>query len=181
MGETQTLHFRYHSPENFCRLLVTINYENTHKEYEDIYVFHNRFKDGEEADNLFRQFLEKLFPDGGTINVEEIDQITKYVDCFLQTDEEAKQIRLNYKLQTCKSYVYFIPDKTFVECRFGEHSRAVYDICYKYFEGYENLTVEYLRSFLKKNFKIVSDNTSIERIINDSNFILKQIEWRNAI
>lgn len=62
--EKEYISFRYKSIENFARLLVTIQYENTHNPRE-ISVFHERLD--KESDDFFGKILVKLYPQGATI------------------------------------------------------------------------------------------------------------------
>lgn len=73
MKETKTLHFRYESIGNFVRLLATIRFENV-KTMRDTVVYHQRFK--HEPDELYEQFLLEVYPEGGNIGEQEINELT---------------------------------------------------------------------------------------------------------
>lgn len=66
--------------EETIKILSTINFENTHNS-EDIAIWHERF-DNDESDDLFESLLEKLFPEGKTIDVEDVEIVTQYAEHF---------------------------------------------------------------------------------------------------
>lgn len=170
---TETLNFTYKSIGNFVRLLSTVKYEQTHNPRE-IAIWHERF-DNDESDNLFETFLKTLFPEGGTIDVEHIEQLIKYIDNWLDKDEETRQIRNKYIKLDNPYWVYFKIDDIVTPCRFGDHARIVEDICLEYFKDCENVSENKIRRFILDNFEIRSDNTDISRIANDAPFIISRL------
>ena len=82
---TEQIHFSYKSIGNFAKLLATILYEKEHSGKE-ITLWHLRY-DNDEADDLFEQFLNDIFPDRGMLNIEEIQQLMNYAANFLLKDQ----------------------------------------------------------------------------------------------
>lgn len=172
--EKQTLHFSYKSIGNFVRLLVTIQFENTHNS-RDISIFHQRFRN--EPDELFEEFLTELYPNGGTIGENEITNLTSYIHNFLQKDEAARDLYVTYDKHTYDSYVYFKPDKTVHYAEFGNHSNLVTQICCDYFKDFspDEINLDYLKKFILENFEIKSDNTTVEKVSCDAAYIGRKI------
>lgn len=169
--------FTYKSIGNFAKLLSTILYEKEHTAKE-ITLWHMRY-DGEETDALFEQFLEELFPAGGTLNVEEIKVLTNHAERFLNKDDLAIQQRAQYEKREYKSWVYFKIDKKVFPCDFAKHQETIKNICVDYFKGFEKIDRGYLKKFILENFEIRSDNSTIERIANDVLYIADCIKFRS--
>lgn len=170
---TEQVSFSYKSIGNFAKLLATILYEKEHTAKE-ITLWHLRY-DGEETDDLFEQFLEELFPEGGTLDVEEIKLLTNHAERFLSKDTLAIQQRVDYEKREYKSYVYFKIDKIVVPCGFAKHQETVRQICMDYFKDFETIDENYIKKFILENFEIRSDNSTIEKIANDSLYIARSI------
>lgn len=169
-GMTETIHFKYKSVENFVRLLVTIQYEKTHNARE-IHLFHRRFD--KENDDIFYQFLIELFPEGGNIGEEELKALVKHIEHFLDTDEEAKDISVEWDMQHQSSYVFFKIDKKVYNCSYASHQQTVKNICVDYFKGFDphELSVEMVEKFITENFVVKSDFSTAETIARDARYI----------
>ena len=172
---TKQINFTYKSIGNFSKLLSTILYEKEHTAKE-ITLWHLRF-DGEETDDLFEKFLYELFPNGGTLNVEEIKLLTKHAEKFLFKDPIAKQQRVEYEKREYTLWVYFKIDQTVIPCEFAQHQETIRKICIDYFKDFEinDITPDYIKKFIIDNFEIRSDNLTVERIANDSLYIFHSI------
>ena len=171
--------FTYRSIGNFCRLLATIQYEKSHSPRE-ITVFHQRF-DRDECDKLMEQFLEELFPNGATIGENELTQLVSYIERFMSKDRETQDLFVRYDKANYPYYVYFIPDNIVYKCEYAQHAITVRDICYEYFKGFseEEIDCDYIKKFIKENFEIRSDNSTVEQIANDNAYIARCIILRN--
>lgn len=179
---TEKLYFSYKSIGNYIKLLATIKFENTHNA-EDITIWHERF-DNDEADNLFESFLEKLFPKGKTIDVEDIETIMNYAEHFLETDIEARKMRADYRKFKYGSYVYFKPDIDVIYADVGKHADIVQRICIDYFKDFDDdycISPEMVKKFILSNFEIQSDNSTLERIANDCEYIATCISLRRSV
>lgn len=167
MANKETLHFTYESPENLVRLLVGINYEKTHS-MREISIYRERLD--KEEDSFFYKIMCELYPDGCTIDVKQIQEITDRIHSFLETDEEAKDIRLRYEMHDCKSYVYYKLDKHLYPCKVGEHAMIIRECCVDYFKDVEieQTTPEKVRQFILDNFIIKSEFSTLKGIANDS-------------
>lgn len=176
---TKRLSFSYESIGNFAKLLSTILYEKEHSA-KDITLWHQRF-DNKEADDLFESFLEELFPQGGKLDREEIMLLTNHAERFLSKDPLAIQQRVAYDKGHYPLWVYFKIDQKVFPCDFAKHSNTVKEICVDYFKDFEaeDLSPEYIQKFIIDNFEICSDNTTIEKIANDSLFIFHSIVFRD--
>ena len=169
----ETVNFSYKSIGNFVKLLATIRYENTH-EGHDIAVWHERFDDDAE-DKLFESFLEELFPEGKTIQPEDINAVIHKAERFLETDKKGQDIRNKYIKLEYPYWVYFKPENKVYPCQFAEHSKTIAQICKNFFKGFDDIDLDYLKNFIRNNFEIRSDNTTIDRIIRDAAFIGRSI------
>ena len=177
----ETLNFSYESVGNFIRLLSTINFENTH-DSEDIAIWHERF-DNDESDDLFESFLEKLFPEGKTIEAEDVETIMNYAEHFLETDIEARRMRANYRKITYGSYVYFKPDINVIYAEVGKHADIVQRICIDYFKDFDHdysISPEMVKKFILNYFEVKSDNSTLEKIANDCDYIATCISLRRS-
>ncbi len=172
---TEQIAFTYKSIGNFAKLLSTILYEKEHTAKE-ITLWHLRY-DGEETDDLFEQFLNELFPNGGTLDVGEIKLLTNHAERFLCKDPLAIQQRVSYEKREYNSYVYFKIDQKVVPCEFAQHQQTVREICEDYFKDFETIDKDYVKKFILENFEIRSDNSSIERIANDCEYIARCINF----
>lgn len=175
---TEKLHFSYQSPENLVRLLCEIVYEQKHTNRE-IAIYHERF-DGE-SDEFFAKMLVKLFPDGATIGEDEINRCVQWIDAFLETDEQTKDIRARYDMSTLSSYVYFDIDKVVYPCEHTSHQQMVKKICVDYFKGFDSseLSVEQVADFIKTHFVVESPFSSAETISRDAHYIRDCIVFEN--
>ena len=167
------VNFSYKSIGNFVKLLATIRYENTH-EGHDIAVWHERFDDDAE-DELFERFLVELFPEGKTIQPEDINAVVHRAERFLETDKKAQNSRNKYVKLDNPYWVYFKPENKVYPCDFGDHSKIIRQICKDFFKGFDDVDSDYLKNFIRNNFEICSDNTTIERIAKDAAFIRRAI------
>lgn len=179
---TEKLYFSYKSIGNYIKLLATIKFENTHNA-EDITIWHERF-DNDESDDLFESFLEKLFPEGKTIDVEDIEAVMNYAEHFLETDIESRKMRADYRKFKYGSYVYFKPDIDVIYADAGTHADIVQRICIDYFKDFDDdycISPEMVKKFILSNFEIKSDNSTLERIANDCEYIATCISLRRSV
>lgn len=167
--------FTYKSIGNFVKLLSTIKYEKTH-EGQDVAIWHERFDD-DTADGIFEKFLVESFPNGKVIDIEDIDTIIFCAERFLNRDPEAIKIRNKYIKINNTYWVEFIPDNIVIPCRFAEHGRIVRELCMDFFKdfAYEDISSDYIARFIKENIRIRSDNTTVERLAKDADFIARSI------
>ena len=172
---TEQLHFSYKSIGNFAKLLSTILYEKEHSAKE-ITLWHLRY-DEDETDDLFEQFLEELFPEGGALDVEEIKLLTNHAERFLSKDAQAIQQRVEYEKREYSSWVYFKIDQKVFPCEFAQHQNTVREICVDYFKDFETVEQDYVKKFILENFEIRSENSTIERIANDCAYIARCINF----
>lgn len=172
---TEQIVFSYKSIGNFARLLSTILYEKEHNAKE-ISLWHMRY-DNDESDDLFEQFLEELFPDGGTLDIEEIKLLTIHAERFLRKDALAIQQRVEYEKREYSSWVYFKIDQKIFPCEFAQHQETIRKICMDYFKNFETVDPEYIKKFILENFEIRSCNSTVERIANDNLYIANSINF----
>lgn len=175
----EQLHFTYKSIGNFCKLLATILYEKSHTPRE-ITIFHQRFDD-EKGDEMMEQFLMELFPNGANVSEKEIETLVAYIEKFMLKDKETQDLFVKYDKAHYSSYVYFKPDNKVYECDFAQHSKTVKEICCDFFKGFtkDELDPQYLKKFITENFEIRSDNSTIEQIANDCDYITRCIVYQN--
>ena len=182
MDKTRTaekLHFTYSSIENIVRLLITVRFENS-KDAKDITIFHQRFDN--EPDETFRGFLEEVFPNGGELGTDEIDNLVEYIYAYMQREDKCRDLYVEYDKRRYSSYVYFIPDKDLRYADTGRHAGIVQAICCDYFKGFDDeIDLSYLKRFISENFEIKSDFSTLERILLDAEYIKDQIDLQRAI
>lgn len=166
---SEYLTFTYKSIGNMCHLLLNIQYEKTHTSRE-ITVFHQRF-DNDETDNLIEGILVKLFPNGANIGEKEVIKLTSYIDNFMAKDKKTQDLFVEYDKMHYESYVYFKPDNIVVPAKMGEHNEIIQNICLDFFKDFQVVDVDYLKKFLKDNFEISSDFTTIDSVIKNARFI----------
>lgn len=169
--------FTYKSIGNFCHLLLNIQYEKTHTPRE-ITVFHQRF-DNDETDNLIEEILVKLFPNGANIGEKELIQLTSYIENFMLKDKKTQDLFVEYDKKHYSYYVYFKPDNIVYECGFAEHAKIVKEICLNFFKDFDDIDPLYIKKFIIENFEISSDNSTVESISNDYNYIARAILIKN--
>lgn len=172
----EKINFSCKSIENLIRILVTIWFEKT-KSMRDITIYHERFD--KEPDDVFKNFLEKTFPDGCVIGEAEIAKITDYIYDFMQRDGKTKDLYIKYDKQDMYSWVYFKPEKDLRYAPLGDHALIVRNICLDFFHGFDNIDVNYLQRFIAENFEIQSDYTTIEMISKDAPAIAEAIIFNN--
>lgn len=170
---SEKIGFTYKSIGNFCHLLLNIQYEKTHTSRE-ITVFHQRF-DNDETDNLIEEILIKLFPNGASIGEKELIQLTSYVENYMLKDKTTQDLFVEYDKLHYPYYVYFKPDNIVYECDYAQHNRVVRDICCDFFKDFDDIDPLYIKKFILENFEISSDNSTVESISNDYNFIAREI------
>lgn len=176
---TKTLNFTYKSIGNFCRLLITILYEKSHTPRE-ITIFHQRF-DNDESDKLFESFLANIWPEGITLGEDELNTLLAYIERFMVKDKETQDLFVKYDKGHYTYYVYFKPDNIVYDCHYAQHSTMVRDICCDFFKGFseEEILKINMKQFIIDNFEIHSDNSTIEQIANDSDFIKRSIIFQD--
>ena len=167
----ETLHFRVESAQNFALLYMTVMYEKrpmTRVSEKIAYsVWHERFhrKDGEQ---LVLELMTKLFPEGGTLDVPELDKLLLASIEFVENDEECKKLTTKYKRRMYDSYVY---SKYNDECRyasFAEHTNTVEEMTEEFFgKDLEEFDKKDIREFILKNFELHGSQLSIESIAYD--------------
>lgn len=165
------LHFSYKSPENFVNLLVTIQIANNYDK-RIVCVYHKVF-DSINGDEQFYKFMVELFPNGCTIGKKEIELITDRTIKYLNFDEKCRHLFVEYDKQHCGSYVYSKALDKLYPAEFGEHLAKVVEACQDFFLGADNITTEAVRKFIRNNLEIKSDNTSINTILNDVDYITR--------
>ena len=170
---SEYLTFTYKSIGNFCHLLLNVQYEKTHTSRE-IAVFHQRF-DNDKTDSLIEEILIKLYPEGVIIGEKELVQLTSYIENFMIKDKETQDLFVEYDKRHYVSYVYFKPDNKVVPVEFGKHTETVKNICLDYFKDFQSVDIDFLEKFLKENFEVSSDFTTIDDVIADVRYIALEI------
>lgn len=170
---SKELHFSYRNIGNFSKLLCTLLYEKTHDK-KQIALWHMRY-DNDESDCLFENFLNELFPDGATLGEEELNKLTEYAEDFLEKDYLAMQQRVEWDKNHYISYVYSRVDNEVVPCDMGKHQGVVIEFCKKFFKGVEDIDKTKVANFIKSNFEIKSDYTSVESMVNDASYIVNRL------
>ncbi len=167
---TKAIHFSYKSPENFVKLLVTIQVE---KNYDNrtLCIYHKVFE-GLKGDELFYKFMSEMFPNSCTIGENEIKMLADRAIKYLNTDEKCRHLFVEYDRQHCNSYVYSKALDKIYPADFGQHQNKVVEACVDFFQD-TDITAENVRRFILNNIEIKSDNTSIEMILKDVNYITR--------
>lgn len=169
----QTMHFTYKSIGNFSKLLATILFEKSHSDRE-IGIWHERF-DNDESDELFESFLVELFPEGKTLQTEDIEVLMNYAERFLEKDKRAQDIRNEHIKRSTPYWVYFKIDNIVHPCDYARHTQKIKEICADYFKDFDDIELDYLQKFIIENFEIKSNNSTISQIASDAHYILLEI------
>lgn len=169
---TEQLHFSYSSIGNLAKLLVSIQWEKT-KSVRDINVFHQRFD--RERDELFEEFLYKLYPDGATIGEEEIKALVNYIADFMRTDPQSIDLYVAWDKRHWSSWVYFKQKNKVYNANMGCHTDIVRNICIEFFKGCYDIDSSYLKQFILDNFEIKSDFTTVEIVAGNASYIAEHI------
>ena len=92
-------------------------------------------------------------------------------------------MRANYRKITYGSYVYFKPDINVIYAEFGKHAEIVKNICIDYFKDFDDdycISKEMIKTFMLNYFEVKSDNTTLEKIANDCDYIATCISLKRS-
>ncbi len=179
MTTTQKLNFRVQSPENFTALCVNILIEKD-KDFlsEHGYAYRHIIKNNK-FENLVSDYMYEVLPEGGTITEEVLKKITGKVESFIKTDEECLEIEANHLKRTLDSWVYFKPFHKTYDTPFAHHSDVALKCLREFFKGSEELDLLYFKNFIFANFEVKSNNTTVSTLVNDAEYMLREIVWEN--
>lgn len=167
MTKTETLHFTYESPENLCKLLCTIHFEKTCKDKVLNYLWHDFFGRNKSDETVYRLMTE-LWPQGCTMNVDEIEQLTERMKAFLLEDDELIKKRVEYEKTMYPLYVFSKWNNKVVQCGFAEHVDKIAELCAEFFgKSIEDVPDDAISSFINSNFEIKSDCSTTSSIAQD--------------
>lgn len=166
----KTLHFRYESIENFCRLLLNITFEksNFRSKYSGVWY---KIYDNTDGEQLIKNFLEKLYPDGATIGEQEITALFNMcIDYIENTKDEKVRNLINADIKRKNPYwVYSKYENRVYPCEFAEHTQTVSKIVANFFKKtLREATTEEIKKFILSNCVVHSENLTVEQIANDS-------------
>ena len=162
----ESVSFTYKSVENMVRLLVTCRLDKL----EDVYpnysgIFYAVF-DNQQGEQRLLKILEELYPDGKTITPEDVDVILarciKYID-----DEEDECVRKyrNEEAYMTGSWVYSKWNDKAYACDFGKHTQMIAELLVGFYgKSLLDQSDETISKFIKSNFVIKSDNSSLDNI-----------------
>ncbi len=165
------VNFSYKSIENMVRLLVTCRLD----QLKDVYpnysgIFYAVF-DNERGEQRLLKILEELYPDGKTITPEDVDVILarciKYID-----DEEDECIRKyrNEEAYRTGSWVYSKWNDRAYACDFSRHTEMIAELLVDFYgKSLLDQSDETISRFVKSNFIIQSDNSSLDKIADVKN------------
>lgn len=178
---TEKIHFTIQSPENFVRLCATILFEKDEQELERIgYAWHNLL-DTDDGENLFKKFIDEVLPLGGMIGEPEIIAIKNKAIQYLDTNENALEFQANYDKKRYDSWVYFKPYHKVYQVGFCKHREKAEELLFDFFNGIDDYDFEKFKRFIKENFEVCSENTSVESLVKDADWMLRNIILGNRI
>jgi hypothetical protein len=175
INKTESLHFQIESPKNMVRLLVTILFQqdtDLFKKHGHVWVHLLDTEDGEEK---FQQFMEEVLPEGGTIDIPELEAIKAKAIHYLETDEQALELQADYDKFVLDSWVYFKPYHKVYGVGFAEHNEKVREILADFFDEIDDYDIDKFKRFIRENFEIGSVNTTLDNIIADAENIHRYI------
>lgn len=155
MTKTETLHFTYESPENLCKLLCTIHFEKTCQDKVLNYLWHDFFGRNKSDETVYRLMTE-LWPQGCTMNVDEIEQLTERMKAFLLEDEELIKKRVEYEKQRYPLYVFSKWNNKVVQCGFAEHVDKIAELCAEFLVN--RLKMFRMKQYLRSSIQILRLN-----------------------
>lgn len=171
MNTTKELHFNVQSPENIIRLAVTIMFERDSDDLNRLgYAWHTLL-DTNEGEKLFLKFAEEVLPEGGIIGTSQLIQIQDLAIQYLETDEVALECQADYDKTRYTSWVYFKPYHKVYPVGFAKHEDKVKELLIDFFDDVDDYDYDAFRRFLRENFEIKSENTDIDKIVNDAAFL----------
>lgn len=175
IDKTESLHFQIESPKNMVRLLVTILFQQD----TDLFKKHGHvwahLLDTEDGEEKFQQFMEEVLPEGGTIDIPELEAIKAKAIHYLETDEQALELQANYDKFVLDSWVYFKPYHKVYGVGFAEHNAKVREILADFFDEIDDYDMDKFKRFIRENFEIGSINTTLDNIIADAENIHRYI------
>lgn len=172
---SEMLHFQIESPENFLRLACTIRFQKNKKNLDRVGYAWQTLLDTDAGEELFHQFATELFPEGKTLDIDDIDAITSRALLFLDTDVDAKEIQAEYDKHRYSSWVYFKPYHTVYPVGYAQHNDKAKKLLYEYFKGIEDYDTAAFQRFIRENVEIKSTVTSVEDIVKDADWIIRSI------
>ena len=171
MSNTEQLHFQVQSPQNIIRYATTILFERNKDDLSRLGNAWHKILDTDEGEDLFLSFAEKVMPEGGIIELQQLEKIKDLAIHYLETDEAALECQAEYDKQRFGSWVYFKPYHKVYPVGFVQHVEKVKELLIEYFKGAEEYDYDAFRRFLRENFEICSENTDIDDIVNDAAFL----------
>lgn len=174
-SEPEQLHFTIQSPENMVRLLVTVLFQKDEKELKKHGYIWSMLLDTDAGEEKFKQFMEEVLPNGGTIDLPELSLIKAKAIHYLETDPEALEMQADLDKVHYHSWVYFKPYHKVYPVGFAEHSEKVHELLAEYFDSIEDYDIDKFKRFIRENFEIRSDCTSLECIVADAENIHRYI------
>lgn len=175
---SERVNFHYESIGNIVKLLVTILFEKTTylDEYSDTWreVF-----DGTAGDKLFEAFLHELFPEGANLSETHLTSLLEHAMKYIKTNKECQDIHNKNLMRRYSSFVYSKYNNKVYRCGYLQHADTVQMICLHFFDGMKDVTFEQVYAFLKNNFYIASNNTTVMNIVNDADHIYREIIMHN--
>lgn len=181
----EVLHFTYSSIGNIVNLCCTTEFERGPRFKELGYLWYKMFS-GEKGDKAFEALVRAEYPEGCNFGIEETKHITEVAirqleglpgkdGIFAISQEEianAKKEKAKNDVLSSPSWVYCKPLDKAVYCRFGDHTAAVIKLLGELFgESILEMSEENVGRTIRTNFEIRSDNTTLERLARDAEYI----------
>lgn len=119
--------------------------------------------------------MEEVLPEGGTIDIPELEAIKAKAIHYLETDEQALELQADYDKFVLDSWVYFKPYHKVYGVGFAEHNEKVREILADFFDEIDDYDIDKFKRFIRENFEIGSVNTTLDNIIADAENIHRYI------
>lgn len=175
INKSERINFQIESPKNMVRLLTTILFQqDTDLSKKHGHVWANLL-DTEDGEEKFQQFMEEVLPEGGTIDIPELEAIKAKAIHYLETDEHALELQADYDKVALGSWVYFKPYHKVYGVGFAEHNQKVRELLADFFDEIDDYDIDKFKRFICENFEIGSVNTTLDNIIADAENIHRYI------
>ena len=176
---TQKIHFRVESPANVTALCVNILIEKDKDFLSEYGYAYRHFINNDNLEKFVTNCIYEVLPKGGTITEEVIKTITNIVKNFVKNDEDCLEAQANHLKRTMNSWVYFKPFHKTYEAPFAHHADIALKCLREFFKGQKEIDLLYFKNFIFANFEVKSDNTTVNTLVGDAEYMLREILWAN--
>lgn len=160
---SETLKFIIDSSEKFILDYMTYLYNKKPKNTDDEQLNYEcwlRVFDNVDGEKRISQILSNLYPQGMSLNINELNKIFQESLNFIKQDKDAKRISVKLRKNHFNSYVYSMYNDC-VEYAFQNHEKLILKHTENFFGKLYEYSKDDIFNFIMKNFKIVGSDKSL--------------------